>query len=73
MTEDERIYHKKKIDLKAVSFPEVNPVDFTVKAQGKQLKLATYRFPSAQAERKGVIHYVNGYGDYCARYAFVAQ
>lgn len=23
--------------------------------------------------RKGVIHYINGYADYCARYAFFAQ
>ncbi len=44
-----------------------------VKGQGKELKLANYRFPSLLSERKGIIYYNNGYGDYCARYAFFAQ
>lgn len=57
----------------AVSFPEINPVDMIVKSKGKELKLANYRFPSLTPDRKGIIYFVNGYGDYCRRYAFFAQ
>lgn len=37
------------------------------------MKIANYRFPSTQADRKGIIFFNNGYGDYCARYAFFAE
>ncbi len=37
------------------------------------MKLATFRYPAATPERKGVVHFVNGYADYCARYAFFAH
>lgn len=44
-----------------------------VQGQGKTLKLANYRFPSLLENRKGIIYYNNGYGDYCARYAYLAK
>ena len=73
LTEEEKTFNKKYIDLKAVQFPELNPVDMRVKGQGKELTLANYRFPSAHQNRKGIVYFNNGYGDYCARYAFFGQ
>lgn len=35
LTEEERVFNRKYIDWKAVSFPEVNPIDLKVTAQGK--------------------------------------
>ena len=46
LTEEERIFKKKFIDTKAVQFPEVNPVEMKVKSKGREIKLATYRYPS---------------------------
>jgi alpha-beta hydrolase superfamily lysophospholipase len=59
--------------VKAVQFPEVNPIDMRVTGQGKELKLTNYRYPSLQQERKGIIYFNNGYGDYCGRYAFFGE
>jgi|LauGreDrversion4_2_1035121.scaffolds.fasta_scaffold254860_1 hypothetical protein len=73
ITEEERIFQKKYIDYNATKFPEINPIDFRVKGQGKELKIANFRFPSLLQERKGIIFFNNGYGDYCARYAFFAE
>lgn len=44
-----------------------------VKDGNKLVSLATFRYPCLTQERKGVIHYVNGYGDYSQRYAFMAH
>ena len=73
ITEEERIFQRKYIDYKAVQFPEINPVELKVKGQGKELKIANFRYPSLLQERKGIIFFNNGYGDYCARYAFFAE
>lgn len=73
LTEDERQFHRKYIDYKDTAFPELNPIEMKVQGQGKTLKLANYRFPSLQENRKGIIYYNNGYGDYCARYAYLAK
>lgn len=73
ITEEERIFQRKYIDYKAVQFPEINPIELKVKGQGKELKIANFRYPSLLKDRKGIIFFNNGYGDYCARYAFFAE
>ncbi|TNV79264.1 hypothetical protein FGO68_gene7195 [Halteria grandinella] len=37
------------------------------------VSLASFRYPAQTETRKGIIHYVNGYGDYALRYAFMGQ
>lgn len=37
------------------------------------MALANYRYPSSLSDRKGIIYYIHGYGDYCQRYAFFAK
>lgn len=67
------IHQKKYIDFKAYKFPEINPIDFKVKSKGKEVKIANYRYPSANKDKKGLVYYMHGYGDYCARYAYFAK
>lgn len=46
----------------------------TTKSDGRDVKIANYRYPSAnQNEKKGIIYFVHGYGDYCGRYAYLAK
>jgi alpha-beta hydrolase superfamily lysophospholipase len=73
LTDEEKAFNKKFIDLNAVQFPELNPIDMRVKGQGKELTLANYRYPSEHQNRKGIVYFNNGYGDYCARYAFFGK
>ena len=73
LTLEEKEFQKKYIDYKAVQFPEVNPIEMVVKGQGKSIKIANFRYPALTSTRKGVIHFNNGYGDYCARYGFLAE
>ncbi len=37
------------------------------------IKLQNYRYPSQRTERKGIIFFVHGYGEYCARSAYFAK
>jgi alpha-beta hydrolase superfamily lysophospholipase len=45
----------------------------TAVSKGKEIKIATYRYPSQIPERKGIIYYTHGYGDHCGRYAYFAK
>ncbi len=73
LTEEEKAFHKKYIDYKQFKFPEINPIDMKVKKGSREYKLATFRYPAQTHDRKGIIFFNNGYGDYCARYAHIAQ
>jgi len=64
-TEEEEEYLKKYIDYKALQFPEVNPIDIKIKLSQNEYKLANYRYPSIHKEKKGIIYFVHGFGDYC--------
>ena len=49
-----------------VKYTEYNPVDVIVKDDNKDIKLATYRYHVPEgAEKKGVLFFVHGFGDYC--------
>lgn len=37
-----------------------------------EVKLVNYRW-AATGERKGIVHWVHGYGDYVARYGYLAH
>ena len=73
LTEDEELLRRKVIDYDSVKWPELNPIDMTVTQRGKQIKLATFRFPAATEERKGIVYYANGFNDFSIRYAIMAQ
>lgn len=73
LTQQEQEFQKKYFDYKEYQFPEANPIELTVKQSNKQIKLANYRYPALTKDRKGVVYFINGYGDYCARYAYFAQ
>ena len=73
INEEEEEYQRKVIHFKNYSFPEVNPINFISKNGKTQAKLANYRYPSQTGERKGIILFVHGYGDYCGRYAYFAK
>lgn len=39
----------------------------------KQYKIANYRYPSQQKDKKGIIVFIPGYGDYVQRYGYFAK
>ncbi len=47
-------------------FPEVNQMGVRGVQGGKEIRLADYRYPSSNAvlERRGIIYFIHGYGDY---------
>lgn len=63
---------ERTIDFRAVDFPEKDIVEMAVTGKdGKSYKLSSYRYPVPEGvQRKGVIVFVHGYGDYVGRYAF---
>lgn len=68
--EFQRFKHK-YIDYTSLKFPETNPIDlFTA---DKRFKLANYRYPAATTERKGIIYFIHGYGEYVSRYAYFGR
>ena len=76
MNEEELKVKRKYIDFAKITFPEVNPIDFTVPAiKGNgQVRLQNYRYPCAPGvERKGIVQYIHGNSDYGGRYAFMAK
>jgi pimeloyl-ACP methyl ester carboxylesterase len=68
--EFQRFRHK-YIDYTSVSFPEVNP--FELVSSDKRFRLANYRYPSVAKERKGIIYFIHGYGEYVRRYAYFGE
>ena len=48
-----------------LKFPEVDPIDFKIKQGFQEYKIANYRYPCITKERKGIIYFIHGYGDYC--------
>jgi hypothetical protein len=56
------------------NFPEINPIDLKLSGyNGRgEVRIANYRWP-AKGECKGVVHWIHGYGDYVARYGYIAN
>jgi len=73
LTEEEEEFKRKFIDFKGTTFPEINPIEINSKSGNKEYKLANYRYPCQAGERKGIVYFVHGFGDYCARYAYFAK
>lgn len=73
LSEEEEEFKRKFIDWKSIQFPQVNPVELVSKSGKSQYKLNNYRYPSQTGETKGIIQFIHGYGDYCARYAYFAK
>lgn len=71
--EREENMKKKYIDFNEIKFPEINPIDFKLNDKGNEVKIANYRYPNQAQERKGIIIFLHGYGDYCGRYAYLAK
>jgi alpha-beta hydrolase superfamily lysophospholipase len=67
-------FRKKNVDFTKWSWPESNPIAYERKdvKTDKMLKICNYRWP-AVGERKGIVQYVTGYGDYAGRAAYLAQ
>jgi acylglycerol lipase len=51
----------------------VNPIELKSKSGNKEYKLENYRYPSQTGDRKGIIYFIHGFGDYCGRYAYFAK
>jgi alpha-beta hydrolase superfamily lysophospholipase len=68
------LFENKYLDFTQYNFPETNPLDYRrPKYKGSStIKLANYRTP-AIGERKGIVQYVHGYGDYTGRYAYLGE
>jgi hypothetical protein len=65
-------FKHKYIDYTSTHFPEVNPVELV--SADKRFRLANYRYPAAVAkERKGIIFFIHGYGEYVKRYAYFGK
>lgn len=64
---------KKYIDIKAIQFPEFNPIDLKVKSGDIEYKLANYRYPSQTKDKKGIIFYLHGFGEHCGNYGYFAK
>ena len=76
LSEEDQIIFRKKVDFMndEFKFPHVNPIDLVLpsyKGNGK-VKIANYLWP-AKGERKGVVHWIHGYGDYVGRHGFLAK
>lgn len=73
LDQDEFQHFKHKyIDYTSVAFPEINPVELV--SADKRFRLANYRYPAtASKERKGIIYFIHGYGEYVRRYAYFGQ
>ena len=68
--------HPGYIDYKNAHYPEANPMSLRVysQMQGRYIWLANYRYPAVdQKNRKGIIYFVHGYGEYVGRYAYFAK
>lgn len=65
---------RKRVDFTQFEFPEVNPIDLRLPSYNKrsEIRLANYRWP-AEGTKKGVVHYIHGYGDYVGRYGYLAK
>jgi pimeloyl-ACP methyl ester carboxylesterase len=63
-------FKHKYIDYTSTHFPEVNPVELV--SSDKRFRLANYRYPAAK-ERKGIIFFIHGYGEYVKRYAYFGK
>ena len=64
-------HKRRQIDYTSVAWPEVNPIDYTVAGN----RMQNYRFPATcdPADRKGIVQWISGYGDYAGRYAWLAK
>ncbi len=72
LSAEETLFQKKNIDFTRVKFPEVNSLKFSrLDSRKKYLHIQNYRWPS-EGKRKGIVHFVNGFGDYVGRYAYLA-
>jgi len=75
LSPEEATLKRKKVDFSKFVFPEVNPLELSLpdyKNKGSTVKLVNYRWP-AVGERRGVVHWVHGYGDYVGRHGWIAQ
>ena len=59
----------KNIDFRQWEWPETNPIKLKVDG----LHIQNYRWPSSQTEKKGIVQYINGFGDYAERGAYLAE
>ena len=68
-------FQQKNVDFTRYEWPSSDIFDFQRKEVGsdKMLKLKTYRYPSQMPDRKGVVQFVCGYGDYVGRFAYFAE
>jgi hypothetical protein len=72
-------FERKFIDFRdqRYKFPEINPIDLQMPdlhSESKMVRLANYRWPCERpSERKGIIQYIHGYGDYSERMGFFAN
>ena len=41
--------------------------------EGKDAVIANYRYPCLTKERKGVVFFLHGFGEYVGRYAYLAK
>ena len=75
VTPDEAEYNRKYFDYTKVKWPEINPIEL-VRPDYKQkgtVKLQTYRYPDLTDNKKGIVTFLHGYGDYAGRYAYFAK
>ena len=80
--ETQAIFDRKNIDFAKTSWPEINPIDLTQPAYNgkkqipseKSVRLQNYRYPCVDpANRKGIVQFVHGHGDYAGRYAWLGK
>ena len=67
--------NRKYIDYNEVQWPEVNPIEFIRPNYNKsgEIKLQTYRYPTTQEKRRGIVQLIHGHGDYIGRYSYIAK
>ncbi|CDW71931.1 UNKNOWN [Stylonychia lemnae] len=74
ISQEQMMFERKHIDFKRFQFPEICPIDYRVKHKNEEIKIYNVRYPAVnQAERKGIIHFLHGYGEHAGRYAYFAQ
>ena len=76
MSAEEEEFQRKYIDIKAVKWPEIDPIEHIVKSGRKEYKIANYRYPAqvnSASERKGIIFFQHGHRSNCKNYAYVAK
>ena len=61
------------VEYRKYPFPDINPFPFTSNDYGKQIRLASYRFPSQSQQPKAVIVNFPGYGLMQPWYSIAAQ